>query len=248
MNQRLTDTAQLPAIGQLIYAQARTGSTTLLQALNLHPERFRIANEPFVAGNPVYEEWHTGAKHVWMPDGWPFVNEQGEGQPEFNKHLLLSAGKVLLLRRRNALERIVDRQLSIQSQVWSCSPDSIRTILNRRFEPIDPEVVRAELEEEKRVWELPAKQLAEAGKTFMVAWYEDIFQAPDYGLYSRLRTVKSIFSYFDVKLDDRRWTHLQGQLKRLFGSTRDHFIRHRLAPNWQELNHQFGSDELGRLL
>jgi hypothetical protein len=159
----------------------------------------------------------------------------------------------LLLRRRNALERIVDRQLSIQSQVWGCSQDDIRKVISNRFAPIDPEVVKAELEEEKRVWELPAKQLAEAGKTFMVAWYEDIFWPTSTGLSGvnareSTRRLRSIFSYFEVKVTDRQWTHLGAQFERLFRSTRDHFIRHRLAPNWQELNHQFGSDELGRLL
>ncbi len=83
----------------LIYASARTGSSSLGQALNNYLG-IQCAMEPFNPDWPgnvrervsdlpslkreVRRLWrcHNGFKHVWHPNGFPF-----KGQPEFNDYL-----------------------------------------------------------------------------------------------------------------------------------------------------------------
>jgi LPS sulfotransferase NodH len=112
----------------LIFAHPRSGSTTLAQVLNLHPE-LRILEEPFGDRAArcvedldeslealVKEPWSaTGIKHVYN-FAWPFPPDQAD---QCNRHLLLRPGWVVVfLWRRNLFEAALSNVIAQQLQAW----------------------------------------------------------------------------------------------------------------------------------
>ena len=96
-----------------------------MELLNCHHE-FRCVHEPFNPDNLQFhyneqvhdllsldsalsDIWKTynGVKHVWQASGWPF-----ESYSLCNDHLLISFRQVLLLTRKNILQRIVSTHIS----------------------------------------------------------------------------------------------------------------------------------------
>lgn len=136
----------------LLFAIARSGSTTLLRLLNCHPE-IRCIDEPFNPHkfNGQYFErvkdvasldetlediWrsHNGIKHAWDPTGASF-----SWRPYFNEHLLLRPDqKILFLNRRNILRQLVSMRIAQQTEVWNMTQTSDRSrLLNFEFQPIN---------------------------------------------------------------------------------------------------------------
>lgn len=223
----------------LIYALPRTGSTTLLHILNLHPN-IRLANEPHVAKNPPYDVTvHTGMKHVWLPNGFPFAD------PKRNDELLLGARNVIVLNRRNGLQRIVCREMCMQSGIWGCSRYERQAIMNFRFKPLELDKLRAELALESAARVHPGLTLSEKGKLFMAVWYEDLFRSSPG---DRWRLLHQIFAHFGFKISDRDWIGYGRRIDALVADTRDTISRYSLVPNAREIDQELGSEELGRLL
>lgn len=118
--------------GFVIDSLARTGSTTLARVLSCHPD-IECLIEPFhprryggqfrqmalqaKSVEPVldliWQRW-SGIKHVWQASkGWPFPED-----PHLNDGIVLAAGRVIFLERRNLLRRYISSIVSRQLDFW----------------------------------------------------------------------------------------------------------------------------------
>ncbi len=122
----------------------------------------------------ISQLWHlrNGFKHVWGLDGWPFA-----GQPEFNDYVLTRAPKtVVLLHRRNLLQRIVSDDISHQSNLWHVERGEERAQLsNHSFEPLDKAAIRRRLEVERHAFSDVQKRLDQARVPYKIVSYEELF-------------------------------------------------------------------------
>ena len=88
----------------------------------------------------------NGFKHVWHWSGWPFALGSA-----VNEKLLAIAGiKVVVLRRRNMLQRAISVQISEQMQVWTpWTVEEMRKVKEHRFGALDIGKLRSEIEGER---------------------------------------------------------------------------------------------------
>ncbi|MBC5801669.1 MAG: hypothetical protein GIX03_01370 [Candidatus Eremiobacteraeota bacterium] len=246
----------------ILYASPRTCSTSLSLALNGYLG-IRCAIEPFSAdsgGNvrdrvcdlpslkrEVARLWcrYNGLKHIWKPNGFPF-----EGQPGLNDYLLTAAtDRVVLLNRRNALQRIVSWQIAAQADVFHVWKDADRTrLLSHRFQPLDKNVIEKQLINEREAVAAVQGRLDELGRPYKMLWYEDLF-----GNGSRermLNTLGNVIAFitgrpFQPKL-------LKKSVLELLDSTNpqmkvNSLQTYELVPNIREIEDQLGCDETGYL-
>lgn len=174
----------------MIYSLPRCGSTRLLRLLNRHLGGERIVDEPF---NPVHRARYVGElprtvaelsialerlgsrywgfKQVWKPDGWPFE------QPELNQALLADAQlQVVLLIRRNLLQRRVSEQISEQLQLWHpLNADEQRRFETHAYQPLDFADLVWWIENEPRLLADCRHRLHRAGKPWLEVAYEDLY-------------------------------------------------------------------------
>lgn len=130
----------------LIFSLARSGSTTLMNLLNIHKmiyaisEPFNILNEENLVNIPgicereistremldeelgKITENYNCIKHIWHPSGFPFI-ESSPGYAfndieSLNEYLLTKFDFVIFLNRRNILKRIVSVMMSKQTELW----------------------------------------------------------------------------------------------------------------------------------
>jgi hypothetical protein len=243
----------------LIFALARSGSTTLMQQLNLHPE-IRCLHEPFNPGNPrrviagaadclsldkaVEEIWkrHTGFKHVWDPTGWPFGTNR-----ELNQHLLRrSDQRILFLKRRNILRRLISYEISRQANVWDGSDASRRKVAEFKFQPVDIEWISRTLRFEKQAISSYRQVIVSSGVDFLDLWYEDLFNSADQ--IAKIQTLNMIFGFIGYEpVSDER---LKSQAKQLFEPSTaklNSTSTYRRIPNAHDIESHLGADDTGWL-
>jgi hypothetical protein len=173
----------------IIFALARTGSSTLAKALNLHHD-LSCFHEPFNPGNEhssyqknIHDECHLsaeiskiqskykGIKHVWHPQGWPFPKN-----PSLNKLILLKFNKVILLNRRSILQRVVSNQISLQTNIWgTVHPGYKEKIAGFMFDPLDKNWIRWHIQNEIQYLNEWKCFLRNKSIDFLEVHYEDIF-------------------------------------------------------------------------
>ncbi len=115
----------------VIFAQARSGSTVLYRALQLHPQ-LKLALEPF---HGSYHSWNPGERnYVDLVKDIPTLEEtlatlfslyngfkclDYQLPEEIYAHMLLRHDiKVIALRRRNALQQAVSGFIAEQNGIW----------------------------------------------------------------------------------------------------------------------------------
>lgn len=182
----------------IIMSLPRCGSTTLMHVLNCHPE-IRCIREPFnpdqwrdtylgrVRGIPSLDAtladiWrkYNGIKHVWEMSGWPFgvdvsVNLRLLAQPEV---------RVVLLTRRNHLQRIISHEIAAQTDIWqrpSRPGAAEEDIASTPLAPLDPAALRRAIERSRQATALAMAMLRSSGTRFREFFYEDIY-APEHSL------------------------------------------------------------------
>jgi len=201
----------------LIFALSRTGSTTLMRALECHPA-IRCRHEPFSPDRAASDTSavvqtvdelhqaleliardHNGIKHVWNAMGWPPF----EGDTRLHFELLTSFGRVLLLRRSNILRRIVSSEIARQTLIYqSATPaHDYRTSLRWfPFRRLDDRRIETELAREEQVLCEAKARLADAGVPCLELVYEQFFAPGDRA--DRLWRIKSVFRFLGLKSTD----------------------------------------------
>ena len=145
----------------MIFTPTRTGSTTLQRLLNCHPA-VHCVWEPFnpthgaIAGvgreirdfadlEAALQHLSTrsnGFKHVWRPGGFPFP----EGSGLNDRMLLRGDSKVIMLGRRNALQRAISEHISKQMRIWTIDCEAHRQRIEQHvFQPLDIEMLREDM-------------------------------------------------------------------------------------------------------
>lgn len=180
-----------PGRGFIIDSFPRTGSTTLARLLGCHAE-IRCLMEPFhpklhgggfnamaVAAKSVepvltliWRRW-AGLKHVWHASGWPFVQN-----PELNDGVVLGAGRLIVLQRRNLLRRYISGVISQQMRFWvGTREEFLARLENIQLRALDPATVCEEIKQDQIVMERRL-QLIEANHIPAIQiFYEDLYGA-----------------------------------------------------------------------
>jgi hypothetical protein len=206
----------------------RSGSTAVFRVLSLHPHT-RIEYEPDFgdawrepdALNAYWKDLLSrfqGIKHVWDPNGWPFVNKLHRSSLEslaqsgewvaVNASIANRMDRLVVLRRKDRLARVLSDLLSQQTDLWGHSPESPHSdrevidyrekLASRALTELDEEVIAWYLEHatawEDRILErIPSQKLK-------VVYYEDLFDA---GLdpYERASRVEQVGEWLGIPVD-----------------------------------------------
>jgi LPS sulfotransferase NodH len=246
----------------LIFALARTGSTTLMRLLRCHPD-IRCIGEPFnkvlhggeywqrasdeVALDEILQQiWgtHNGIKHVWYPEGGPFRDHGA-----LNAHLLSQGEyRILFLTRRNALRRLISLQISEQTGVWVFdTKDDKQKFREIELRPINADSLRAELANERETVACYRKLLALSGKCYQLLYYEDLFAA-DIPFVQKLEQLNKILTFLGRSSITNPAVIVS--IERLFDSTRwlmNSEPTYRRIPAIEQIEHELGSNDTGWL-
>ncbi|MEW2581544.1 hypothetical protein [Streptomyces syringium] len=244
----------------IIYSLARTGSTSLARALNLHPGISCLV-EPFnpdtshlggrlpalaSAGDlqsalkSIAREYN-GIKHVASPYGFPF---QGCG-PALNLALLDQPGyRYIYLHRRNLLRRLVSAEVAKQCRVWHFWNDEYRSRRDSfNFQPLDIGDLRTKLARDAAFGSETLGYLRGSGHPCLELAYETLFSADPA---ARLAIFDEIARFLDLP----PWTAPSQALSDTLSSTvtwtNSPAIYHRI-PNIAAIETALGADETGHL-
>jgi hypothetical protein len=243
----------------LIFTLARTGSTTLARALNRYG-RVRCIIEPFNPDNSkrylprifdraslmasLDEIWkeHDGVKHVYHPTGWPFRH------PDYNDWLVEAGHRVVLLRRANALQRVVSSQISHQCGVYDAeSADARERFLTFRFSRLDTCWIRDQLASERRWLATLRRSIERREIPFVEVLYESIFARNATPL-ARVEYLNRILAFIGKPpVPGESVAELTAFLAPEHHKLNSHDVYRRI-PGIEEIEREFGSDELGWLL
>lgn len=245
----------------LVYASARTGSSSLAQAVNDYLG-IQCALEPFNKdwGGNVRDRvsdrsslqremarlWrrYNGFKHVWEPNGLPF-----QGQPDLNDYILTEAtDRVILLNRKNALRRIVSWHISNQAKVFHVGGDEDRVrLLNHSFSPLDKDAIKEQLRRELGAFAAVTRRLDEVGLPYRSLWYEELFcaESPE----QRLGTLENVIEFITGRRFRRR--DLKSRALEILSpgtaQTVNSAETYELVPGIHEIENELGSAQTGYL-
>ena len=216
----------------LIFSLSRSGSTALFRALQL-------ASGGAIAYEPDYgESWttrdrlfqfydgirthHIGVKHVWDPNGSPFVNTEhrsslqslqlAEKWCNVNKQVLqYSWDRILFVRRRGQLARTLSDFLGQQTELWGHAPKKPHSrqelvryrqqIGARTLAPVDLDVLAWYLINVPRLEN--ELLMSSAGTRLRVVEYEQLFGS-DIPAQERLQQFESIAAWLGFEFTAAR--------------------------------------------
>ncbi len=241
----------------ILFAHARTGSTSLMHLLNLHSD-IRMCHEPF---HPSHSTWYMGEENYvdLIKDEISldaqlskiFVRYNGIKTlsyqlPENLYERILSRDdiKVIFLSRRNRLQAAVSGFIARQTNVWQRS--DLDKSGSRHVAQLEPVPVNQLRETLKYYCELDAvyRELVSRKSTSsaLQIFYEDVF-SPDLG--ENREALRSIFHF--VGLDMPQSENIDklldpGQTKVTSAAV------YRSIPNATLIDRELGSDETGWLV
>lgn len=241
----------------IIFAHARSGSSSLYETLQLHPQ-LHILEEPF---SEDYTSWHSGANDylarvtdaasldVVLADIFAEYNGlkvlHHQLPEELYAHMLLAPGrKVILLRRRNLLRAVVSSLIGEQTGLWK-TWDATKP-LSEYYSHIAPirvdQVLQgvAHLRESMGRYEQIVSSLAEG--SLLRLTYEDIY------LGSPAETeawFEGVFRFLGV---EPLWSDQAGLFLDPTRAQLNSPATYEHIPNLREIERECGSDETGWLL
>ena len=201
-------TKELNGPGIILDSLPRTGSTTIATLLGSHPD-VRCVMEPFhplrfggsfhgmardsasLASTMglLWSKWNL-VKHVWeSEDRWPFRD-----RPFLNEEILFHARKVILLRRRNLLQRYVSGVISKHIHYWIGPRDTFETRLRYvTISALDHDLVRRQLIEDSEAIEKRIAFLESHSIPHLEIVYEDLFEV-NVGWAKRIEQFNGLFA------------------------------------------------------
>ncbi|GGA93574.1 hypothetical protein GCM10011511_16070 [Puia dinghuensis] len=243
----------------MIFALTRTGSTTLMRILNLQ-KCLRCAHEPFNpdvryyrldsqvntedelsrAMETIYEDY-DGIKHTWNFRGWPFM-----WMPQLNKLILLKAGKIVFLTRKNILQRIVSSEISMQTKIWHLPDLSEKSQISKfEFKPLNAERIKWLLMNENIFLTEWRTYIKENKLDYMELSYEDIY-SDRLNSAEKCSTLDNLFSFLGYPgIETLPYDQLENLLA--IDNKMSPAEIYRQIPEIEKIDREFGSDETGWL-
>jgi hypothetical protein len=246
--------------GFVVDSLPRTGSTTLANLLNCHPD-IKCLIEPFHprrydgqfhrmaldcnSAEPVLNlMWHRwrGIKHVWeAAREWPLPQK-------VNDSVILGASRVIVLERRNLLRRYVSGAISRQLDFWIGTRQQFQARLEAaHLKRLDPAVVLQEMEKDKSAVEQRLNFIRENNVPVMHLFYEDIFEKEIMlaRQFEIMNKVLGFLGFHEVSESEfgPQWSALLDRDAYQWASPETY----RLVPGIEELEREIGSDATGRL-
>jgi hypothetical protein len=237
-------------IKALIFALPRTGSTSILKALNAHPN-IRCSCEPFTfpamlrSREQIRERLATlrrdyfAVKHVWHPSGWPFGP-----QMELNWFLLTEGAEcVVLLRRNNVLKRVVSCALCMQADVWYVeNNEALDNYRRRKFDPLNIEGIRRSVQRELALLEEGRQRLRDANVRWTEMVYEDL-----YGVAGAQREAFGrLFEFLGIASVSPPWPEVSRIIDQPVARLNDDDV-YKSVPNIEEVEARIGGNATGWL-
>ncbi len=240
----------------VIFAHARSGSTTLYRILQLHP-LMNVALEPFWHG---YAKENPGERNYvdFIEDVPSLEKALDELFAKYNgikilsyqlpeklyTHLLLSPEvTVIFLRRANLLRAEVSGCIAEQTRVWQISDLNEQTRQRyRSLKPVSVDKIADGLEyaKELRVYYNNVIERRATG-TYLKVYYENLY-TDDLG--TNRAAAREIFEFLGLELAtcDELDYHLDPRTSKI--NTPESYA---LLPNANEINERFGNDDTGWL-
>jgi hypothetical protein len=263
---KLTDTLRSVASGEfqeplgeqrfVVFAHARSGSTSFVRALERHP-RIRVVNEPF---SGTFTKWNPGEREYRdlvtdersLDEQLAFIYGDVNGikalsyqlPRELYVHMLRNPErKVIVVRRANLLQSVVSMMIAEQTDIWhSWDVDGSLDELYAKLQPLPADDVRdrmAMIADEVRFYDdvLSERDPADV----MRVTYEELYEgAPEER--RRLLDDATRFLGLEPVADEQADALLDPGTTKL--NTDATYAR---VPNARELDAELGSDETGRL-
>lgn len=238
----------------LLFAHPRSGSTTLMQVLNLHSE-VNLMHEPF---NEDREEWAEGNQNYvdkvkTVEDLERALKDVHESYCGFKhlsyqlptnltKHLLTNEGyRIIFLNRKNYLKTSVSALVAEQTGVW-ISEEKEQMERLETLQPLDIEKVREKIDHFKNEIDRYKSVALEARVQIHEVSYEELFAESEN---TRVEVVIKTFSFLGLEFPHDRLADIKQLLspKRKVTSEK----MYNLIPNIQEVEKECGSEENGFL-
>ncbi len=258
----------------LIFALARTGSTSLMNIMNVN-KSIKLFSEPFNKHNVFFtinkefsklgqkpitgiedlkeeleilvnEYGYNGLKHVWQPSGFPF-----QQNVSLNQEMLSLFDYVIFLNRKNILKRIISGFISDQTKVWEVSKwkkgQDKMFVENYEYEPIELRIIEWFIKMEKSYREKYRNELIDKGIKFYEIDYEDLFE-DDVTMENKIEKCLELFRFLNqsAEFSDKEMEEIKTYLgENLRLNSINTYLK---IPNIQEIEEKFGSEENGYLL
>lgn len=241
----------------ILFAHARSGSSSLYEILQLHPQ-LNILEEPFNEGfnswypdKPTYLDLITDTATLDAQLAAIFAEYNGikvlqyQLPAELYTYLLLKpAYKVIFLRRRNLLQSVVSGAIAEQTSLWKRW--DMQRPLQDYYADLQPlalaEIAEhiANLKENLDYYERVID--SRAPDTYLKLIYEDLYFC---SAQQQEQWLAQIWRFLDVEplQSAARQAYLQPEQAKLNSPTTYQFL-----PNAAEINQQLGNDETGWLL
>jgi hypothetical protein len=240
----------------IIFAQARSGSTVLYRALQLHPQ-LHLALEPF---HWKYHSWNPDEPdYLTLIKDIPSLDEQlaalfskynGIKILDFQlsyglyTHLLLRPDlKIIALRRRNVLQQSVSGFIAAQTSVWQMRDmTDERKAIFEHLQPIDLNALDKEIAYRRECSQYYREVLArKPDGMYLSLVYEEFYTAD---VTRNRESLGKVFEFLELSLPD------SPELDRLLDPRLEKIndaSTYSLLPNAREIDARLGSDETGRL-
>lgn len=192
----------------VLFTWTRTGASNLSEILDLHPQ-INYNAEPFHPKLGIKLDANDiGGLDSTLHAIWTEHNliKHNHGLSKLlNEHLLRSSDAIILLWRKNALQRAVSLQMAIQSKVWGIldQPDSKEKFRKHDFTAIPIDVLRKEIEQYLSEVDYYKDFLVNNDLGFMEIAYEEIYST-NRSNQDKFETINSIFNFLgvDTTLDE----------------------------------------------
>lgn len=238
----------------LLFAHPRSGSTTLMNVLNVHKD-INIMHEPF---NEERENWYEDNKNYLnetktiedLDRVLEEIHEKHNGfkhlsyqlPEDLTEHLLTKKGySVIFQQRKNHLQGMVSAFIAEQTNIWQ-SEDVGKHKEPSSLKSLDIGKIKKEIEYLKHDLALFKNMLQKAGTPLFEISYEDFLVE---GEEDKLRKLEEVFSFLDLEFPNDEVE----EIKRLISPKRkianDNIYN--LVPNIQEIEKELGSEEDGFL-
>lgn len=183
----------------VIFGQARSGTTTLLDLIRAHPQ-IKAIIEPF---NPSRGDWGktyvTDNKDLNQlkraligldkeVDGFKHLIEQSSY--EGNRLILDSTDRIISIRRHNHLKTVLSNFICRQANHWRHDKNRI---LNHNFVPIDMDKFKPALRRQKDKWD-PYTSYLEKDNVFSLTYESFYLGAPE----EQLKTLQKIYTHLGL--------------------------------------------------